>query len=149
MRDRRLLKFPPLTLPLPSSNRLKELISPNSSLIAPLFLSNIRSNNEHIRPEVRSFFASLTCDHSAPHRCPSLGGESKWLLIVQLFLHSLQQSKTPQILEMLTLPCRDMLIDASQPLLSIHPSIPHHRNCSPAMSNNCSAKPGNRPPFGP
>jgi E3 ubiquitin-protein ligase UBR4 len=139
-----------------SSNRLKQSIINNISLIDELLLNNIRYTNQQIRHDVRLLFCYLTRDNpqltdyittKICHKIETileqkiyltsslinydllvlysliqrsnqddqdLCWENKLRCIFKLFLHSLQIS-TPQILEIITLPCLRMLLHLSKP----------------------------------
>ncbi|CAF4256832.1 unnamed protein product, partial [Rotaria sp. Silwood2] len=139
-----------------SSNRLKQSITNNISLIDELLLNNIRYTNQQIRHDVRLLFCYLTRDNiqltdyittkilnkieiifqqklilsssslinydllvlfSLIQRSnqddQDLCWENKLRCIFKLFLYSLKIS-TPQILELITLPCLRMLLHLSK-----------------------------------
>ncbi|CAF1322792.1 unnamed protein product, partial [Rotaria sordida] len=139
-----------------SSNRLKQSITNNISLIDELLLNNIRYTNQQIRHDVRLLFCYLTRDNiqltdyittkilnkieiifeqkfilsssslinydilvlfSLIQRSnqddQDLCWENKLRCIFKLFLYSLKIS-TPQILELITLPCLKMLLQLSK-----------------------------------
>ncbi|CAM4878013.1 unnamed protein product [Rotaria socialis] len=140
-----------------SSNRLKQSITNNISLIDELLLNNIRFTNQQIRHDVRLLFCYLTRDNSqltdyitakifnkietifqqklvlssslinydllvlfsliqrSNQDDNDLCWENKLRCIFKLFLYSLKIS-TPQILELITLPCLRMLLHLSKPL---------------------------------
>ncbi|UJR08441.1 hypothetical protein I4U23_012711 [Adineta vaga] len=139
-----------------SSNRLKQSITSNMSLIDELLLNNIRYANQQIRHDVRLLFCYLTRDNAqltdyittkicnkielifqqkiflssslinydllvlysliqrSNQDDQDLCWENKLRCIFKLFLHSLHLS-TPQILEIITLPCLRMLLHLSKP----------------------------------
>ena len=138
-----------------SSNRFKQIITNNMSLIDELLLNNIRYTNQQIRHDVRLLFCHLTRDNTqltdyittkismkierflnentyfssaeinydllvlysliqrSNQDDQDLCWEIKLRSILKLFLQSLQNT-TPQVLEMITLPCLRMLLHLSK-----------------------------------